>query len=90
MMKSYYGLMPTILEPPSPAATAPEDPMGTVPEGFFFAMSKMNATQLSGGTVKIIDSTTFPISTTIAAADVTVEPGAIRELHVSLFQRQSH
>lgn len=46
-------------------------------------MSQMNVTQLSGGTVKIVDSTNFPIATTIAAADVTVEPGAIRELHVS-------
>ena len=28
---------------------------------------------------------TFKISTSIAAAEVTVEPGAIRELHVSTF-----
>lgn len=58
--------------------------MGQVPQAFSFAMSKMNATQLSGGTVKIVDSTIFSVSTTIAAADVTVEPGAMRELHVRI------
>ena len=38
----------------------------------------MKPTQLQGGSVKIVDSTTFKISATIAAAEVTVEPGAIR------------
>ena len=52
---------------------------------FSFPMSQMNATQLQGGNVKIVDSTIFNISTTIAAAEVNVEPGAIRELHVSEF-----
>ncbi|KAJ2971963.1 hypothetical protein NUW54_g12373 [Trametes sanguinea] len=28
-----------------------------------------------------VDSTTFPVSTAIAVAEVTVEPGAMRELH---------
>ncbi|KAF8994439.1 RmlC-like cupin [Hymenopellis radicata] len=31
-----------------------------------------------GGSVRIVDSTTFKVSTKIAAAEVTVEPGAIR------------
>jgi oxalate decarboxylase len=34
-----------------------------------------------GGTVRIADSTIFPVSTTIAAALAEVEPGGIRELH---------
>jgi oxalate decarboxylase len=34
-----------------------------------------------GGEVRIVDSSTFKASTTIAAAIVTVHPGAIRELH---------
>ena len=33
--------------------------------------------------MKIVDSSTFLVSTTIAAAEVTIEPGAMRELHVS-------
>lgn len=38
----------------------------------------MPATPLAGGSVKIIDSSTFKISTTIAAAEVTIEPGGMR------------
>lgn len=34
-----------------------------------------------GGTVKIVDSSMFEVSKTIAAALVTIEPGAMRELH---------
>ena len=34
-----------------------------------------------GGEVRIVDSSTFKASTTIAAAIVTVHPGGIRELH---------
>ncbi|KAK0193464.1 oxalate decarboxylase [Armillaria mellea] len=67
--------------PPADDASAPESPQGTVPDPYSFALSKTNATQLAGGSVKIVDSTTFTVSTTIAMAEVTVEPGAIRELH---------
>jgi hypothetical protein len=69
------------LEPPT-GSSAPSDPQGQVPNPFSFPLSQVNATSLSGGTVKIVDSTTFKVSTTIAVADVTVEPGALRELHV--------
>ncbi|KZV65237.1 oxalate decarboxylase [Peniophora sp. CONT] len=68
-------------EAPSKDATAVPDPAGQVPNPYSFAMSQLPATQLSGGTVKIVDSTTFKISTAIAAAEVIVEPGAIREIH---------
>lgn len=34
-----------------------------------------------GGTLAIVDSTNFPIATTIAAAVVNLEPGGLRELH---------
>ncbi|KAG7444829.1 oxalate decarboxylase [Guyanagaster necrorhizus] len=67
--------------PPADDASDPVSPQGTVPNPFSFALSKANATQLSGGSVKVVDSTTFTVSTTIAMAEVTVEPGAIRELH---------
>ena len=48
------------------------------PEPFTFALSKMKATKLNGGSVKIVDSTTFKVSKTIAAAEVTVEVGGMR------------
>ena len=41
----------------------------------------MPATQYSGGSVKIADSTVFNVATEVAVAEVTVEPGAMRELH---------
>ena len=51
------------------------------------ALNLTEATQApgGGGTVRIVDSTKFTISTAIAMADVTIEPGAIRELHVRVY-----
>ncbi|KAG5636228.1 hypothetical protein H0H81_008735 [Sphagnurus paluster] len=66
---------------PEPDSEAPVSPQGTVPEPYSFPLSKVKPTKLSGGSVKVVDSTTFKISKTITAAEVTVEPGAIRELH---------
>ncbi|KAE9404736.1 oxalate decarboxylase [Gymnopus androsaceus JB14] len=60
---------------------APTSPQGTVPQSFTYSFSSLNATQLSGGSMKVVDSTNFPVATTISAAEVTVEPGAMRELH---------
>ena len=34
-----------------------------------------------GGTISIVDSRNFPVSKTLAAAVVTLKPGALRELH---------
>lgn len=59
------------------------DPHGTVPSPFVFKLSQVKETKLDGGSVKVVDSTTFPVSIAIAVAEVTVEPGAMRELHVS-------
>jgi len=42
------------------------------------AQKPLNA---SGGQVRITDSTTFPISKTVAAAHVIINPGCLRELH---------
>lgn len=67
--------------PPSDNAQAPSSPQGTIPQPFTFKMSQMNATVLPGGSAKVVDSTTFKVSTAIAAAEVTVDAGAMRELH---------
>jgi oxalate decarboxylase len=37
---------------------------------------------MAGGQVRVVDSSNFPAATTIAAALVEVEPGAMRELHL--------
>ncbi|KAI0359940.1 Bicupin, oxalate decarboxylase/oxidase [Trametes cingulata] len=67
--------------PPPENQAAPKSPQGTIPNPFIFQLSQVKATQLSGGTVKIIDSTTFTAATAISASEITVEPGAMRELH---------
>ena len=49
---------------------------------FDFAMMDQKPTkQDASGTIRIVDSTHFPVSKTIAMAHVTVKPGAMRELH---------
>jgi oxalate decarboxylase len=56
--------------------------LGLSPLDFAFRTSQQPFTKRTkGGEVRIIDSSTFKISTTIAAAIVTVHPGGIRELH---------
>lgn len=42
------------------------------------AQEPLNAT---GGRVRITDSTNFPISKTVAAAHLDIDPGALREMH---------
>lgn len=56
--------------------------LGLSPIDFSFRTSQLPVTKRTkGGEVKIIDSSKFKVSTTIAAAIVTVHPGGIRELH---------
>jgi len=53
---------------PGPDSAAPQSPQGTVENPFSFPLSQVKPTQLAGGTVKVVDSTTFKASVTIAAA----------------------
>jgi oxalate decarboxylase len=56
--------------------------LGPSPHDFAFRTAQMAATKkTSGGEVRIVDSGNFKVSTTIAAAIVTVRPGGMRELH---------
>lgn len=56
-------------------------PAGTVPRTFSHRMHAQEPMRTKGGTVRITDSRNFPVSTSIAAALVEVEPGGMRELH---------
>ena len=67
---------------PAPLSDAPISPAGTIPSPFTFNFSSVAPISLPGGTYKIVDSTTFNISTQVAAAEITLEPGAMREMHV--------
>jgi oxalate decarboxylase len=58
-----------------------QPPHGTIPEYFKHQLLAQIPIKTPGGSVRIVDSSNFPISKTIAAALVEVEPGAMRELH---------
>jgi len=52
------------------------------PLQYTFKLSEMAPTRkTSGGEVRIVDSRNFPVSKSIAAALITLKPGALRELH---------
>lgn len=57
------------------------DPYGTVPKSFTYRLFAQKPLVTPGGTVRIADSTNFPIATEIAAALVEVKPGGMREMH---------
>lgn len=56
-------------------------PYGAVPQTFKHELLKQPPLVTPGGSVRIVDSRNFPVSKTIAAALVEVEPGAMREMH---------
>jgi oxalate decarboxylase len=68
-------------QPPALAADRVEGPGGEVPRSFSHHMSARSPIRAAGGHVFIVDSTKFHVATTVAAAIVHVEPGALRELH---------
>jgi oxalate decarboxylase len=67
---------------PGPIASdAVQSPAGPVPHQYSYRLPAQDPIPAAGGQVRIVDSSNFPAATTIAAALVEVEPGAIRELH---------
>jgi oxalate decarboxylase len=60
-----------------------KSPLGEPEMDFVFYMSEMKPTLTTrGGTAKIVDSKrNFPISKTIAATQLVIKPGALREMH---------
>ncbi|BBH19529.1 oxalate decarboxylase [Paenibacillus baekrokdamisoli] len=58
-----------------------QSPYGTIPQSFKHQLFAQTPIKTPGGSVRIVDSSNFPISKTIAAALVELEPGAMRELH---------
>lgn len=57
------------------------DPAGPVRQSFSYRLHRQPPTATPGGTVRIADTTNFPVSERIAAALVEVAPGGLRELH---------
>lgn len=67
--------------PPSLEEQTVKSPQGSIPNTFTHRLRRQEPIRASGGTVRILDSTTFPASTTISAALVEVNPGGMREMH---------
>jgi oxalate decarboxylase len=63
------------------AADAVRSPAGTIPHSFSHRLLAQKPIECPAGRVRIVDSSNFPASTTIAAALVEVDPGGMRELH---------
>jgi oxalate decarboxylase len=66
-----------------PGPLGPDSLQGAspVPQSFSHHMLAQEPIRTKSGTVRITDSSVFPVSKTIAAALVEVEPGGMRELH---------
>ncbi|KAI4698730.1 hypothetical protein J4E81_005341 [Alternaria sp. BMP 2799] len=58
-------------------------PAGVIPKegAYSYHWSQQAPARVPGGTIKILDPSTFPIASTFSAALITVEPGAMREMH---------
>jgi oxalate decarboxylase family bicupin protein len=56
---------------------------GIVPkeQSYTYHFSNQKPYEVEGGSVKIIDPSTFPIAAKFSAALVTIKPGAMREVH---------
>jgi oxalate decarboxylase len=85
---SFFGHTPGpeelyIFPAPVPGPLASDRIAGatSVPRSFSHRLSAQQPIKTKGGSVRISDSSTFPVSTTIAAALVEVDPGGMRELH---------
>jgi len=59
---------------------ATRSPAGTA-ERMSHRLLAQDAIELPGGSVRVVDSTNFPAASTIAAAYVELQPGALREMH---------
>jgi oxalate decarboxylase len=75
----FQGKLPGSLAADRAAVSGPQ---GSPPYPFTFSMGSMKPTrQTKGGEVRVVDSSTFTVAKTIAAALVTVHPGGMREMH---------
>jgi oxalate decarboxylase len=67
---------------PGPLATdVVQSPAGMAPQSYSYRLLAQEPIRTAGGQVRIVDSSNFPVASTIAAALVELEPGAMRELH---------
>src|SRR6202040_410454 len=85
---SFFGHTPDpseryIFSAPVPGPLSADKIAGAtpVPQSFSHHLLAQQPIRTKGGSARISDSSTFPVSTTIAAALVELDPGGMRELH---------
>jgi oxalate decarboxylase family bicupin protein len=71
---------------PAPAKISEQNvtgPQGSISKenAYSYHWSQQEPARVPGGSIKILDPATFPIAASFSAALITVEPGAMRELH---------
>lgn len=71
---------------PAPANISDQNvtgPAGSIPKQtqYSYHFSQQEPLTVPGGSIKILDPTTFPVADSFSTALVTVEPGAMREMH---------
>jgi oxalate decarboxylase len=67
--------------PPSIAEDAVRAPAGKASMSMTYRLLQQEPVEVPGGRVRIVDSSNFPAASTIAAALVELDQGAMRELH---------
>jgi oxalate decarboxylase len=67
--------------PPALEIDRASAPAGASPISFTHRLLAQAPVEHSGGRVRVVDSSNFPASRTIAASMVEIEPGGMRELH---------
>lgn len=67
--------------PPPLAKDVVRAPAGKVPASMTYRLHEQEPIEVPGGRIRIVDSSNFPAATTIAAALVEIDQGAMRELH---------
>ncbi len=67
--------------PPPLAQDAVSSPAGSTPVNYAYRLLEQTPIKTSGGQVRIVNSTNFPASSTVAAALVEINPGGMREMH---------
>ncbi|KAL1965843.1 hypothetical protein VTN77DRAFT_5164 [Rasamsonia byssochlamydoides] len=75
----FQGSVPSAMELEQPSSQDGE--IKRSQHRFTHDMFAQKPLEASGGQVRITDSTNFPISTTVAAAHVVINPGCLREMH---------
>jgi len=73
-------ILPGEVPPPLEQDAVPS-PAGTTPLNYAYRLLEQTPIKVAGGQVRIVDSRNFPASSTIAAALVEINPGAMREMH---------